>query len=71
MVLIPAGLTAAVMTASDAVRVDLRHPRTKVEFVRVHYDVDHAASTIREIGLPSEFAEMLRSGGASPAAAHA
>jgi len=44
---------------------------TKVEFVRVPYDVDHAASAIRESGLPSEFAEILKSGAASPAAAHA
>jgi hypothetical protein len=44
---------------------------TKVELVRVHYDIDHAASAIRESGLPSEFAEILKSGGASPAAAHA
>jgi len=40
---------------------------TKVEFVRVPYDVDHVASAIRESGLPSEFAEVLKSGGASPA----
>jgi len=44
---------------------------TRVEFVRVPYDVDHAASAIRESGLPSEFAEILKSGAASPAAAHA
>jgi len=43
---------------------------TKVEFVRVPYDVDHVASAIRESGLPSEFAEVLKSGGASPAVAH-
>jgi predicted phosphodiesterase len=43
---------------------------TKVEFVRVPYDVDHAAGAIRESGLPSEFAQVLKSGGASPAAAH-
>jgi predicted phosphodiesterase len=43
---------------------------TKVEFVRVHYDVADAAGAIRESGLPSEFAEILKSGGASPALAH-
>lgn len=41
-----------------------------VEFVRIPYDVDKAASAIRESDLPSEFAEVLKSGGASPAAAH-
>ena len=41
-----------------------------VEFVRVPYDVDKAASAIRESDLPSEFAEVLKSGGASPAVAH-
>jgi predicted phosphodiesterase len=41
-----------------------------VEFVRVPYDVDRAASAIRESGLPNEFAEVLRSGGANPAVAH-
>jgi diadenosine tetraphosphatase ApaH/serine/threonine PP2A family protein phosphatase len=44
---------------------------TKAEFVRVPYDVDHVAGAIRESGLPGEFAEILKSGGASPAAAHA
>ena len=43
---------------------------TRVEFVRVSYDVDQAVRTIRESDLPSEFAEVLRSGGASPAVAH-
>ena len=41
-----------------------------VEFVRVSYDVDQAASAIRESDLPNEFAEVLKSGGASPAVAH-
>jgi predicted phosphodiesterase len=40
-----------------------------VEFVRVSYDVDQAASAIRESDLPNEFAEVLKSGGASPSAA--
>jgi predicted phosphodiesterase len=40
------------------------------EFVRVPYDVDQAANAIRESDLPNEFAEALKSGGASPAMAH-
>jgi predicted phosphodiesterase len=40
----------------------------RVEFVRVAYDVEEAARAIRESELPSEFADVLRSGGA---AAHA
>ena len=39
-----------------------------VEFVRVSYDVDQAASAIRESDLPNEFAEVLKSGGARLAA---
>jgi predicted phosphodiesterase len=39
-----------------------------VEFVRVSYDVDQAANAIRESELPKEFADVLKSGGASPAA---
>ncbi|MEA2707068.1 MAG: hypothetical protein QOH22_1856 [Gemmatimonadaceae bacterium] len=37
------------------------------EFVRVSYDVDQAASAIRESDLPNEFAEVLKSGGAEVA----
>jgi hypothetical protein len=37
------------------------------EFVRVSYDVDQAASAIRESDLPNEFAEVLKSGGAAVA----
>ena len=37
----------------------------RVEFVRVAYDVDEAARAIRESDLPSEFADVLISGGAS------
>jgi predicted phosphodiesterase len=40
-----------------------------VEFVRVSYDVDQAASAICESDLPNEFAEVLKSGGTSPAPA--
>ena len=36
----------------------------RVEFVRVAYDIDEAARVIRESELPSEFADVLRSGGA-------
>ena len=39
---------------------------TRVEFVRVSYDVDEAARAIVESDLPEELAEVLRSGG-SPA----
>jgi diadenosine tetraphosphatase ApaH/serine/threonine PP2A family protein phosphatase len=35
-----------------------------VEFVRVSYDVDDAARAIRASGLPGEFAEVLKAGGA-------
>jgi predicted phosphodiesterase len=44
--------------------------RADVRFVRVSYDVDEAASAIRESDLPNEFAEVLKSGGASPEVAH-
>jgi predicted phosphodiesterase len=43
---------------------------TQVEFVRVPYDIDEAVHAIRESDLPNEFAEVLKSGGASPAVAH-
>jgi predicted phosphodiesterase len=38
---------------------------TRVEFVRVPYEVDEAADAIRVSDLPSEFAEVLKSGGAA------
>ena len=41
----------------------------RVEFVRVAYDVDEAARAIRESDLPSEFADILRSGGTPALAA--
>jgi predicted phosphodiesterase len=41
----------------------------RVEFVRVDYDVEQVAYAIRESDLPNEFAEVLRSGGATPHAA--
>jgi predicted phosphodiesterase len=37
----------------------------RIEFVRVAYDVDEAARAIRESELPAEFADFLRSGGAT------
>jgi diadenosine tetraphosphatase ApaH/serine/threonine PP2A family protein phosphatase len=39
----------------------------RVEFVRVEYDIDEAARGIRESELPDEFADVLRSGGATAA----
>jgi predicted phosphodiesterase len=40
-----------------------------VEFIRVLYDLEQAANAIRGSDLPSEFADVLKSGGASPAIA--
>jgi predicted phosphodiesterase len=44
---------------------------SRIEFVRVSYDVDEAADAIRVSDLPAEFAEVLRSGrtGASTSSA--
>jgi predicted phosphodiesterase len=39
---------------------------TRVEFVRVAYDIEEAARGIRESELPAEFAEVLKLGGALP-----
>jgi diadenosine tetraphosphatase ApaH/serine/threonine PP2A family protein phosphatase len=39
------------------------------EFLRVPYDVDEAADAIHVSDLPSEFAEILKSGGAGAVAA--
>lgn len=36
---------------------------SRVEFVRVPYDVDEAADAIRKSGLPAEFANILKAGG--------
>jgi predicted phosphodiesterase len=41
----------------------LEGSETRVEFVRVSYDVDEAIRGIRASELPSEFAEVLKSGG--------
>jgi putative phosphoesterase len=40
---------------------------TRVEFVRVAYDVDEATRAIRDSELPAEFAEVLKSGGTGAA----
>jgi predicted phosphodiesterase len=37
----------------------------RIEMVRVEYDVEKAMAGIRESGLPGEFAEFLRTGGAA------
>jgi len=42
--------------------VDLTLEAVKVEFLRIEYDVEGAASAIIEQGLPSYFAEKLRQG---------
>jgi diadenosine tetraphosphatase ApaH/serine/threonine PP2A family protein phosphatase len=41
-----------------------RDHATAVEFVRVEYDVERAADRIESSGLPSDFADHLRKGGA-------
>jgi diadenosine tetraphosphatase ApaH/serine/threonine PP2A family protein phosphatase len=43
----------------------------RAEFVRVLYNVDEAADAIRVSDLPSEFAEVLKSGGAGAATSSA
>jgi diadenosine tetraphosphatase ApaH/serine/threonine PP2A family protein phosphatase len=48
-----AGYVLLSITGSDAM----------VDFVRVAYDIDQAASAIHASGLPVEFAEQLKSGG--------
>src|SRR5688572_28682591 len=40
---------------------------TRVDFVRVAYDVDEAAGAIRTSDLPSEFADVLKAGGTGAA----
>ena len=42
---------------------------SRIEFVRVPYDVDEAADAIRVSDLPSEFAEVLKAGGTTKAGA--
>ena len=45
--------------------------RARVEFVRVPYGVDEAVDAIRASELPSEFADVLKSGGAGAATSSA
>jgi len=42
---------------------------SRVEFIRVPYDVDEAADAIRVSDLPDEFAEVLKAGGTTKAGA--
>ena len=42
---------------------------SRIEFVRVSYDVDEAADAIRVSDLPDEFAEVLKAGGTTNAGA--
>lgn len=46
------------------VLLDVGAGRTHVQQVRVEYDVERAARGVVEAGLPGEFADFLRSGGA-------
>lgn len=45
------------------VEVDMDGDSTAVEFVRVEYDLERAASAIRASGLPDDLAEHLETGG--------
>ena len=45
------------------VLLDVGEAATRVEFVRVTYDVEAAAQGVIDAGLPEEFAEFLRTGG--------
>lgn len=49
--------------------VDVGEGDVRVEFVRVEYDVERAVRAIRDSELPDDFAEYLRTGGRSGAAA--
>src|ERR1700694_1425633 len=51
------------------VLVSMETSGARVEFVRVPYEVDEAADAIRVSDLPSEFAEILKAGGADAVAA--
>ena len=48
--------------------LDITDSSVTVEFVRIGYDIDEAASAIIASDLPDEFAEFLRTGGAGSAA---
>ncbi|HEX4932007.1 MAG TPA: metallophosphoesterase family protein [Gemmatimonadaceae bacterium] len=45
------------------VRLDLGADATRVEHVRVAYDLDAATDAVRAAGLPDDFVEFLRTGG--------
>ena len=47
------------------VRLEVGAGETRVEFVRVAYDVEATVAGVRAAGLPEEFAEFLRTGGAA------
>jgi len=51
------------------VLLDVSSTGTDIEFRRVEYDVERAAAAIIESTLPNEFADYLRTGGRSTAAA--
>lgn len=53
------------------VLLSVEQAATRFEFVRVPYEVDEAADAIRVSDLPAEFAEILKSGGASATASSA
>jgi predicted phosphodiesterase len=48
--------------------ISIDGPDVRSEFVRVSYDVDESVRGLRDAGLPDEFAEVLRSGGAAAGA---
>lgn len=50
--------------------VSMDESGSRVEFIRVDYDVEEAAIAVRDSGLPAEFADILRSGGRSTATVH-
>jgi len=50
------------------VLLDVADGAARVEIVRVPYDVEAAATSVVEAGLPAEFAAFLRTGGRATAA---
>ena len=52
------------------VLLTIEQSEASVEFVRVSYDVDEAANAIRESDLPTEFADVLKSGGSDAVVTH-
>jgi predicted phosphodiesterase len=53
------------------VRLTLGAGKAEVEFVRVEYDIEATVAGVRDAGLPDDFAEFLRTGGARGAGAAA